>query len=296
VEKTVTEKVRIETETKLAQTREQQELQIDRFNRQSAEALKTFDAAIKEVLEKKSQTIEKLTALTATVTAANNDGSNIDPRTRHRPIGPGLSIAGDKGSNFVTAVTICCIVKDKSGTKYLLSVPWIVNDSSPEGIPILQPGSLDGGKSPGDEVAHFSKRVKLDPNHSNRSLGAISKLKPDVALYYDIPGLGKIAGIADPKIGDVVAKYGRTTRLTRGRITSVATDVKVALEKGEIDFEDVIIVASETPFSEGGDSGAPVLNEANQLVGMLFAGSSSHSIVMPIKRILSSLDVELVTE
>jgi hypothetical protein len=53
-------------------------------------------------------------------------------------------------------------------------------------------------------------------------------------------------------------------------------------------------VIETTSISGAGDSGAPVVTEDGKLVGMVYAGSGTTSIVIPIGPILDALDVELV--
>jgi hypothetical protein len=46
-------------------------------------------------------------------------------------------------------------------------------------------------------------------------------------------------------------------------------------------------------MSQGGDSGSAVLDEENNLVGLLFAGSDTTTIINRIQNVFSALDITL---
>lgn len=48
-------------------------------------------------------------------------------------------------------------------------------------------------------------------------------------------------------------------------------------------------------MSQGGDSGSAVLNMDKQVVGLLFAGSDTTTIMNPIQLVLEALQVQIVT-
>jgi hypothetical protein len=48
-------------------------------------------------------------------------------------------------------------------------------------------------------------------------------------------------------------------------------------------------------MSQGGDSGSAVLDAERRVVGLLFAGSESTTVLNPIQFVLDALQVELVT-
>ena len=80
-------------------------------------------------------------------------------------------------------------------------------------------------------------------------------------------------------------------------MTSIETDVSVQYEAGVVMFEDQIIIVglSAASFSASGDSGSLILERStNKAVGLLFAGSSSHTIANHIKDVLSALAVRLI--
>jgi hypothetical protein len=92
-----------------------------------------------------------------------------------------------------------------------------------------------------------------------------------------------------------VHKFGRTSSYTVGHITSIATDVTVGYESGNFTFEDqIIIVGDQGSFSAAGDSGSLILErQSNKAVGLLFAGSQTHTIANHIRDVLQALAVTL---
>jgi hypothetical protein len=77
-----------------------------------------------------------------------------------------------------------------------------------------------------------------------------------------------------------VAKRGRTTAITRGRVTAFELDgVRVGYTRGTLTFDDQIEIEStgSGPFSAGGDSGSLILTAepSPRAVGLLFAGSET---------------------
>jgi hypothetical protein len=90
--------------------------------------------------------------------------------------------------------------------------------------------------------------------------------------------------------------FGRTTSYTVGQVKSPDTDVTVGYETGNYTFyEQIIIVGSgRQPFSAAGDSGSLILQRGtNRAVGLLFAGSSTHTIANHIGDVLQALKVTL---
>lgn len=94
----------------------------------------------------------------------------------------------------------------------------------------------------------------------------------------------------------VVHKFGRTTSYTAGRVTSIDTDVSVQYDAGTYTFESQIIIVglSGQAFSDAGDSGSLILERSTQnAVGLLFAGSPSHTIANHLENVLQALNVQL---
>jgi len=110
-----------------------------------------------------------------------------------------------------------------------------------------------------------------------------------------INGIGEIKGTEKATLGMKVHKQGRTTGYTKGIIDQidVTTQVSYGTNKTAM-FSDQISITSDAsePFSQGGDSGSAVLSE-NNLVGLLFAGSDTMTIVNRIQNVFDVLGCTL---
>ena len=127
--------------------------------------------------------------------------------------------------------------------------------------------------------------------------GAIAQLSTPTIANNQTLFIGPPRGKKRALIDMVVHKFGRTTGFTVGRVTSIETDVNVEYEMGVVTFTDQILIRGldAQPFSASGDSGSLILERSsNRAVGLLFAGSSSHTIANHIDDVLRALNVRLV--
>lgn len=221
-----------------------------------------------------------------------------NPRTKIRPAQPGCSIGfQDPGNQFVMAGTFGALVKDKAGL-YVLSNNHVLADENrlPAGAPIFQPGLLDGGNASTDRIAALTKFVTLQAGSPNTVDCAIAEAASQTVVSKDILYIGPPQGTEAAAIDMVVHKFGRTTGYTVGQVTSIDTDVTVGYDLGNLTFTGQIIVVgnSGTSFSNAGDSGSLILERGtNKAVGLLFAGSTSHTIANHIDEVLKALGVAL---
>lgn len=221
-------------------------------------------------------------------------------REFHRPVEPGTSASHLES----TAGTICCVVRLKSGgpQRYLLGADSFAPLGSKPGDLILQPGSIDGGSAPTDAVASLFRVVPLNPKGSNRAVGAIAQVLPNVKITNAITGLGPIRGIGEAlSLGQEVYIAGRTTGIAKAVVSTL--DMTAQIEYPELDspivFDGLIGLTaqiSKEGATRGGDSGAPVLSTDGMLVGMIFAGSEGISLAVPIRPVLDALGAELDVE
>jgi len=220
---------------------------------------------------------------------------------RTRPLRPGVSIAHAK----VTAGTLGAFVH-KDGVVHVLS-NFHVLAGSPQakvGDTILQPGPADGGRAPRDTVGTLAAWVDLDQRRTALVDCAIALLD-DQEVDPEYP-VGRVTTTAVALGGEQVAKIGRTTSVTRGRVTAIELDnvvVGYGDDMGEISFDNQIEVESTGtgPFSRGGDSGSLVYRADGVALGLLFAGSESGgengtglTYINPIDAVLDALGVTLV--
>ncbi len=195
------------------------------------------------------------------------------------------------------------------------------------GDPVVQPGAADGGTVERDQIAVLERFVpirmsgRVPPCLASRAAerafnswlrvtGARAEVEivpklfltsaniVDVALARPlnlylvdtkILELGEVQGVARPELGMQVGKSGRTTRVTRGEITSIDTTVSVVYS-GNVTatFRDQILTG---PMAEGGDSGSLLVDEDVRAVGLLFAGSDKSTIYNKITNVTEALGV-----
>ena len=178
------------------------------------------------------------------------------------------------------AGTFGALVKD-SADQYILSNNHVLADESrlPAGAPIFQPGLLDGGSVNTDQIAALSKFIPL-LSSGNKVDCAVAKVTSKKLVTKEVLHIGAPTGTADAVIDMSVHKFGRTTSYTVGHIKSINTDVTVGYDTGNFVFQEQIIIVGTNrhPFSKAGDSGSLILERStNKAVGLLFAGSNSHT-------------------
>ena len=215
--------------------------------------------------------------------------------SRIRPAYPGLSIGHFK----VTAGTFGCVVQDDEGDFYILSNNHVLANCNNCNIgdEILQPGNNDGGTLPSDHIANLFDFIPLDFNGINTIDAAIAQPIDITQIQEQLPLIGRIKGVSNPRIGMKVAKFGRTTGYTTGIVTARGVDIKVNFGTNQLDFEDQFEINSNNgkPFSEGGDSGSVIIDfDTKQAVGLLFAGATgSSTFANPITTVLNNFDLKI---
>ncbi len=254
-----------------------------------------------------------------------------DPTGKFRPAPGGVSI----GHIDITAGTLGCLVQ-KDGKKFILSNNHVLANSNVADIgdPILQPGSYDGGGYPEDYIAKLADFIPIHFDNGGGSpcklagaaagllnifaaiLGSKTRLTPvktaapqgeenlvDCAIAEpldendvknEILKIGSITGVAEGTLGMNIKKSGRTTGLTTGIIQQVDVTVEVSYGSNKVaTFVDQLMAGN---MSAGGDSGSAVLNNDNKIVGLLFAGSSSSTIINRIQNVFSLLGVDYIPQ
>jgi S1-C subfamily serine protease len=246
-----------------------------------------------------------------------------DPKARHRPAPPGVSI----GHEAITAGTFGLVVH-RDGERFILSNNHVLANSNEAeiGDAIRQPGPVDGGTS-ADQIATLVEFMPLDfgqapgecdvARFATDVLNALAKLTQsrhrlravqqtdgvnlmdaalasplDPALIVpEILRLGLPTGVADAVLGQPVQKMGRTTGLTEGVVQQIDVTVNVDYNGRQVQFIDQVLTSS---MSQPGDSGSAILDMEKRVVGLLFAGSERVTIFTPIQRILSQFGVDVV--
>jgi hypothetical protein len=245
---------------------------------------------------------------------------------RLRPARPGSSIAHVD----VTAGTFGCVVS-RNGQRFMLSNNHVLANGNRArlGSVVTQPGKHDGGDARRDAIAKLVEFIPLaydgqpDPVGPSRgnpdSSGCGSVLRfgktrasgdgpvnrtganvvdcaialPDnpTLITADILGIGAPRGIGVGALGMRVQKSGRTTGHTFGDIEQIDVTSRVEYDHGTVTFTGQLMA---TAVSAGGDSGSAVLDMDRNVIGLLFAGSPTSTLINPIQDVLYALDVDLV--
>jgi hypothetical protein len=225
---------------------------------------------------------------------------------RHRPLRIGTSIGHFK----ITAGTLGCFVKGRAdGRALILSNNHVLaneNDAA-AGDAILQPGPIDGGAKSRDAVGKLVRFVRLKRTGHNAVDCAVASVKDSIRFNHrDLRGVGRLTGVGPAFLdeGTRVAKVGRTTFATEGRVTAFELDnVIVGYDLGNLRFDNQVEIegAGEEAFSAGGDSGSLIVDSDGRAVALLFAGGDvggangkGLTFANPIGAVLAALKVDLL--
>ena len=220
---------------------------------------------------------------------------------RVRPLRPGVSIAHVD----VSAGTLGAFV-ELAGEVHALSNYHVLvgSPSAAVGDAIVQPGPADGGRDPEDRVGTLARFEPLAAGRVATVDCAVAHLK-DVEVEAGYP-VGAVTTTAEAEGGEEVEKIGRTTGITRGRVTAIELDdvvVGYGEGLGELSFDNQIEVETTggSPFSRAGDSGSLVYRADGVALGLLFAGSETGgengnglTYLNPIDVVLDALGARLV--
>jgi len=104
--------------------------------------------------------------------------------------------------------------------------------------------------------------------------------------------IGDVNGFADPVIGTLLIKDGRTTERTSGKVieTNAVVDVDYGDGYGVTRFYEQLV--SDIP-SAGGDSGSGVFDMENRLAGLLFAGGGGETIMNLPSKVVGKLGISI---
>lgn len=245
------------------------------------------------------------------------------PTARFRPAPGGVSV----GHRDITAGTLGCLVR-RNGDVFILSNNHVLANSNfaHAGDAILQPGPVDGGRDPEDRIATlesfvpvitaeeqsecaFANSVAHVANAAARLLGSDARLRAistqavdnlvDAAIARPVSpevvsegilGVGTITGVSRAMLGMSLIKSGRTTGVTTGEIEQVDVTADVQYGQRVARFTDQVMAGA---MSQGGDSGSAVLDSEHRIVGLLFAGSDTTTVINRIEHVFAALDVGL---
>jgi hypothetical protein len=174
------------------------------------------------------------------------------------------------------------------------------------GDPIVQPGLIDinCAAANGQDVATLVKKSSLPGSNVDCSVARV--IPGMVNSSGAILEIGTISSqTVAASINQLVKKSGRTTGLTRSKISGLNATISVAYDNecaGGAAFTktftgQIVIANKGSRFLNSGDSGSLMVEDVAthpRAVGLLFAGSSSTAIANPIGQVLSFLGGTMV--
>lgn len=154
--------------------------------------------------------------------------------------------------------------------KYAVSTAeTLAPEGSGLGDTIVQP-SVEDSPHKVYGMGKLSVVSKLAFGSINNLDAAIATVEQEVPTSPRIREIGRPNDVAEPEIGINVRKNGRTTGFTEGKI--ICTDVRIKTVKGQQEYilqDQFLIMADSAEFAAMGDEGAFVINNNNDLVGMI---------------------------
>lgn len=126
---------------------------------------------------------------------------------------------------------------------------------------------------------------------------AIIELDEEVKWKNQIAEIGIVKGESclapEDLLGQIVRKRGRTTLLTRGKIT-----VSYYECTSSYTYKDQILILGEDgkAFAEGGDSGSVVVDKDDKVLALLWGKSGKTGLCNPIRPVLKEMGVSLINE
>jgi len=279
---------------------------------------------------------------TETAVLLNSSGVSSNPATHQNALAFPMLLGSSGGNNSDfdergNTIVDCCsgtlgaLLKDDSGREYLLSNNHVLarSDHASVGDTIVQPGLIDNNCTPNGDgpgtipVAALTAWLPLHAaqtnadaaiaqiaSHTVDASGSILEMGarlPDGSLGAAAPGTSSSNGKGESATLQLrVAKSGRTTGLTCGKVTALDLDVEVDYFRDCAETQPYLskrftgqIGVSGDHFSDAGDSGALVVDSANaEPIGLFFAGGIdgngvSHAIANPAGDVLSELSSQI---
>jgi hypothetical protein len=218
----------------------------------------------------------------------------------YRPLKGGVQITRKGGPGDGTLGCLCRVTGDPKKI-IALTCHHVVYDKCsdiPDGEEVGQPTSKDSCSKCCSDI--FGK--VLDTRCDADVDIALIQVEGETKWLAEVQEIGFVAGTHDVTAAEAaphtyqVKKRGRSSKLSGGHITDI--DVGGTINKhgtlyrtytGAIRIEansDPANPGATTGFSLEGDSGSAVLNDANEVVGILFGGGVSIDFATPIKSVI----------
>lgn len=223
-----------------------------------------------------------------------SDWAGAGPVVR-RPASPGSSIS-DPGGDIGTLGYVVRRAGASSSARFILSCYHVLASAGGgPGTPILQPA---GGSLDTDHIADF-----FDGDPPVASSGFDNLIDAGIAELLDpddvselIPGIGRPGGFSTlVSEGMPVHIVGASTSGFVGRVRDPghAFRMNVTMPDGtvaSVGYRDTVLCE---PYAARGDSGSVVLNDANDIVGLHFWGTSHSSVFCKIEHVIDRLGIRM---
>lgn len=226
-----------------------------------------------------------------------------------RPLSIGLSISR---THPISAGTLGCFVHKRGQADLLiLSCNHVLANTNNAhiGDPIIQPAVEDDGKSETECIANLYEFIQLREDQPNLADAAIAKVNDHIEIeklcpFYEnnlLQPFWQKEGLEEIR-HSVVAKFGRSTKLTFGIVNAFEMERKVPYGNNgnpiTVTFPNLTAIEGldNKPFSKGGDSGSIIVNIEGEPIGLLFAGTEGDkpiSYANPIELVCQELNIEL---
>jgi hypothetical protein len=231
-----------------------------------------------------------------------------------------IALGTSGGWSYDLANGYCCggtlgSLVSAGGNQYILS-NWHVMESdivdggnsrqAGAGDAVIQPGLIDVGCSvDGAQTVGTLVPLKSLVDGRNVDVGVAQVVAGQVRSDGAILGIGGISAttIGTPAINQQVKKTGRTSGLTKSKISGLNATISVTYENEcaggtafTRTFTGQIVVAKGATFLKAGDSGSLMVEDADikpRAIGLLYAGSSQVAIANPINEVLDFVGEKL---
>jgi hypothetical protein len=218
-----------------------------------------------------------------------------------RPALPGYNIGDRSGASG----TLGCLVRDRQSDELLgLSCAHVLapGGASP-GASIYVPSFFEAEQSQVLGQAKIGKlasvaSIGFDPADGATNVDAATFApgdEDDVSAVIATLGHEPQGVRSSVNAGLAVRKVGAMSGETHGVVQSTSATVKMRLADSNGTVSEAIFIdqISVTSFTDDGDSGALVLDDACMAVGLHFWAAQGLSVCQPIQRVLDALDCDL---
>jgi Trypsin len=248
---------------------------------------------------------------------ARPPGGGVSHTTRQAPpiqLGTSGGWTYDLANGYCCGGTLGSLVRIGS-TQYILSNYHVLeadivsggnNRVAVTGDPVIQPGLIDVNctNSNAQSVATLQKRSSLPGSNVDCAIARVlpGMVRTDGAILE----IGTISSsTVAASINQTVKKSGRTTGLSRSRVSGLNATISVTYDNECASrtaftktFTSQIVIANNgKKFLNSGDSGSLMVEDiatSPRAVGLLFAGSNTMAIANPIGQVLSFLGATMV--